>query len=61
MQNHVKVRENPIVTNLAEDPLFKSIFTNELNDLVKLFEKYNYEIRIAGGAVRDLLMDKKVR
>lgn len=61
MQNHVKVRENPIVTNLADDPLFKSIFTNELNDLVKLFEKYNYEIRIAGGAVRDLLMDKKVR
>lgn len=26
--------------------------------LHKLFQKYNYELRIAGGAVRDLLMGK---
>lgn len=54
----MKTREDPIVTKLDND-LFKSLFTNELNDLVDMFKKYNYEIRIAGGAVRDLLMNKK--
>ncbi|XP_071453957.1 CCA tRNA nucleotidyltransferase 1, mitochondrial [Hetaerina americana] len=37
---------------------FKSIFTPELEDLAKIFSKYGYEIRIAGGAVRDLLGGK---
>lgn len=54
----MKIRENPVVLKLDND-LFRSIFTDELNDLVKIFNTYNYEIRIAGGAVRDLLMDKK--
>lgn len=58
MQSNVKIRENPVVTKL-DDPLFKSIFTDEMNDLMKLFSKYNFEIRIAGGAVRDILMGKK--
>lgn len=49
-----KCRENPVVIKL-NTPEFKSIFTPELNDLSALFEKYKYEIRIAGGAVRDLL------
>ena len=34
----------------------KSIFTPELDVLASLFKKNNYEIRIAGGAVRDILM-----
>ncbi|XP_013170490.1 PREDICTED: CCA tRNA nucleotidyltransferase 1, mitochondrial-like [Papilio xuthus] len=51
----LKCRENPVVTQL-DTPEFKSLFTDEVLDLKKLFEKYQYELRIAGGAVRDLLM-----
>ncbi|GJQ79227.1 hypothetical protein Trydic_g5471 [Trypoxylus dichotomus] len=50
-----KHREQPIITKL-NTPAFKSIFTNELTLLISLFKKYNFEIRIAGGAVRDLLV-----
>lgn len=58
MDPNIKVREDPIVVKL-DNELFKSLFTPELEHLVALFKKYNHEIRIAGGAVRDLLMDKK--
>lgn len=37
---------------------FQSIFTPELKSLIEIFEKNNHELRIAGGAVRDLLLDK---
>ncbi|XP_018576883.1 CCA tRNA nucleotidyltransferase 1, mitochondrial isoform X2 [Anoplophora glabripennis] len=53
-----KARKDPVIMKL-DSPEFKSIFSEELNKLVSFFEKYNYEIRIAGGAVRDLLMGKK--
>lgn len=53
--NIPKSRENPVIMKL-ESPEFQSIFTDELKTLSELFKKYNYEIRIAGGAVRDLLM-----
>jgi len=36
----------------------KSIFTPELGELEQLFRLHGYELRIAGGAVRDLLSDK---
>ncbi|CAL2042567.1 unnamed protein product [Caenorhabditis brenneri] len=36
---------------------FRALFTPELLKLRDLFAKRNYEIRIAGGAVRDLLMN----
>lgn len=49
------MRTNPAFRKVAT-PEFKSIFTPELNDLVALFKKYDYELRIAGGAVRDILM-----
>lgn len=49
-----KCREDPVVLKL-DTPEFKNIFTQEVLDLKKLFDKYNYEIRIAGGAVRYLL------
>lgn len=58
MDPNVKVREDPVVVKL-DNELFRSIFTDELNHLVEVFKKHNYEIRVAGGAVRDLLMDKK--
>ncbi|CAH0400537.1 unnamed protein product [Chilo suppressalis] len=54
----LKHRENPVVTKL-DSPEFKSIFTSEVQELRRLFDKYNYEIRIAGGAVRDLLLGQK--
>ncbi|TMW53834.1 hypothetical protein DOY81_001119 [Sarcophaga bullata] len=53
-----RMRDNPAVKKI-DSPEFKSIFTEELNSLVDLFHKYNYELRIAGGAVRDILMEKK--
>ncbi|XP_034238421.1 CCA tRNA nucleotidyltransferase 1, mitochondrial [Thrips palmi] len=52
-----KPRIDPIIMKL-DSPEFKALFTPELKSLVSMFEKYNYEIRIAGGAVRDLLMGK---
>lgn len=39
-------------------PEFHTLFTPELKQLKSLFDKYDYELRIAGGAVRDLLMGK---
>lgn len=36
---------------------FKSIITDELKELFKIFDKNNYELRIAGGAVRDLILN----
>lgn len=58
MDKNLKFRENPIALKL-DNELFKSIFTDDLNKLLEIFNKYNYEIRIAGGAVRDILMEKK--
>lgn len=48
-------RLDPVIKKL-DTPEFHSIFTPELNTLATLFQKYNYELRIAGGAVRDILM-----
>uniref|UniRef100_A0A0K0EIE3 Poly A polymerase head domain-containing protein n=1 Tax=Strongyloides stercoralis TaxID=6248 RepID=A0A0K0EIE3_STRER len=38
---------------------FKELFTPELIQLSNLFKENGFEIRIAGGAVRDLLLGKK--
>ncbi|KAL2741908.1 hypothetical protein V1477_009537 [Vespula maculifrons] len=60
MENEIQPssRDNPIIMKL-DVPIFHSIFTPELNTLSELFKKYNYPLRIAGGAVRDILMDLK--
>ncbi|CAH0594295.1 unnamed protein product [Chrysodeixis includens] len=55
MDLELKSRENPVVLKLESEE-FKGIFTPEVAALKSLFDKYNYEIRVAGGAVRDLLM-----
>lgn len=55
MDLNLKVRSNPIVLKL-DTPEFKSIFNEELIDLINLFKKHNYELRVAGGAVRDILL-----
>jgi len=36
----------------------ESFFTPELRDLEKVFRRHGCELRIAGGAVRDLLSEK---
>jgi len=48
-------RIDPVVMKL-DSPEFRSVFTPELQTLASLFKKHNYELRIAGGAVRDILM-----
>jgi tRNA nucleotidyltransferase (CCA-adding enzyme) len=39
-----------------DTPEFRSLFTPELKQLTEVFKQYNHELRIAGGAVRDLIM-----
>lgn len=51
-----KARENPVVTKLQTKE-FQSLFTPELKALISVFDKHKFELRIAGGAVRDLLMN----
>lgn len=51
-------RSNPVIMKL-DTPEFKSIFTLELMTLASIFKNHNFELRIAGGAVRDLLLGKK--
>ncbi|KAK7103102.1 hypothetical protein V1264_018065 [Littorina saxatilis] len=41
-----------------DTPEFHQLFTPELTQLKSLFDKHGFELRIAGGAVRDLLMSK---
>ncbi|XP_001863506.2 CCA tRNA nucleotidyltransferase 1, mitochondrial [Culex quinquefasciatus] len=48
-------RLDPVVMKI-DSPEFRSIFTKELEDLIELFRRYDHEIRVAGGAVRDILM-----
>ena len=46
-----------MATSKIDSPNFHSIFTEELNELSRLFKKHSFDLRIAGGAVRDILMD----
>lgn len=55
MDINLKSRENPVVLKL-DSTEFHNILTPEVQELRRLFDKYQYEIRVAGGAVRDLLM-----
>ena len=47
------------MTEKINTPEFREVLTNDLKYLFELFKKYSYELRIAGGAVRDLLMGMK--
>ncbi|XP_014205866.1 CCA tRNA nucleotidyltransferase 1, mitochondrial [Copidosoma floridanum] len=48
-------RKNPVI-KILDTPEFKSIFTPELETLADMFKRHKHELRIAGGAVRDILM-----
>ena len=46
-----------LTTQKIDSPAYRSILNPPLLKLVDLFKKHGHEIRIAGGAVRDILMD----
>ncbi|EFO23490.1 hypothetical protein LOAG_04995 [Loa loa] len=48
----------PVVQKI-DTPQFKALFTPELIKLNDLFKRNNFQLRMAGGAVRDLLMGIK--
>ncbi|XP_050440630.1 CCA tRNA nucleotidyltransferase 1, mitochondrial [Adelges cooleyi] len=50
-----KSRAVPRVMKL-ENTQYGFIFSPELTQLLQVFEKYKYEIRLCGGAVRDILL-----
>ena len=44
--------------NVKDWPAFQRLLSPELKSLVSYFDKHGHEIRIAGGAVRDLMAGK---
>jgi len=56
--NEIRSRIDPVIMKL-DTTEFRSIFTPELQIVTDLFKIYSYELRIAGGAVRDLLINKR--
>lgn len=51
MDLEIPVRPNPIVTRLDSHE-FKAIFNDGLRALIDIFKRNDFELRIAGGAVR---------
>ena len=51
-------RKAKLKTMKLEQSQMERVLTPELRTLSGIFSKHGYELRIAGGAVRDLLMDK---
>lgn len=48
----------PKIYKTKNTETFKKILTPELIYLNEVFKKYNYELKISGGAVRDLTLDQ---
>ncbi|XP_061779901.1 CCA tRNA nucleotidyltransferase 1, mitochondrial isoform X1 [Nerophis lumbriciformis] len=48
-----------LVTMQLKTSQFQVLFNDGLNELAEIFKKHQYELRIAGGAVRDLLSGKR--
>lgn len=46
-------------TMKVDSPEFRNLFTPELRQLAEIFKQNNYELRLAGGPVRDLLLQKQ--
>jgi len=53
-----KMAEPQLKMMKINSPGFESLFTEELKDLIAVFKRHGHELRIAGGAVRDLLSGK---
>ena len=58
MCENLTANATPSITRI-DSPLFSNIFTEGVVQLKKLFEENNYEIRLCGGAVRDILLNKE--
>ncbi len=56
-KNKIRFQTTCFKTYQLQNDLFKKIITPELSSLTDLFKKYHFELRICGGAVRDLLMN----
>jgi len=48
-------RRKMTTKDISQDPHFRALLTPELEQLSDIFNRHGFEIRIAGGAVRDLL------
>ncbi|KAI0984829.1 hypothetical protein GJ496_004696 [Pomphorhynchus laevis] len=53
-----RIWSTKLKTAMINQSLFQTICSKELIQLKDIFERYSFELRIAGGAVRDLLMNK---
>lgn len=51
MDKELNSRIDPVIKKIDSNE-FNSVLTENLNYLIGLFDKYKYELRIAGGAVR---------
>ena len=56
VQNTIKELKNMV---LKEEKLDTTIITPDIKDLGKLFKKNGYEVRVVGGAVRDVALGKQ--
>ncbi|XP_031630117.1 CCA tRNA nucleotidyltransferase 1, mitochondrial-like [Contarinia nasturtii] len=57
LEANFKWRADPVITTLDPKKLESVLQGEEMLELIELFKKNGYELRIAGGAVRDLLMN----
>ncbi|XP_043097935.1 CCA tRNA nucleotidyltransferase 1, mitochondrial [Puntigrus tetrazona] len=57
--HHLTWSRRSLVTMQLKTKEFESLFTDGLVGLAEMFEKNQFELRIAGGAVRDLLSGKR--
>lgn len=54
---NLKPRSTPVIMKL-EKSKYGFIFSPQLTTVLQVFDKYKYEIRLCGGAVRDILLGK---
>uniref|UniRef100_H2Z5A1 Poly A polymerase head domain-containing protein n=1 Tax=Ciona savignyi TaxID=51511 RepID=H2Z5A1_CIOSA len=51
------IKKVPVITRL-DSPEYKNLFTKGLKYVMELFKAENHQLRICGGAVRDLILGK---
>ena len=42
----------------VDTPNFQTVVTQELKQVIQIFQENDYQIRLVGGVVRDLLLDQ---
>ena len=51
-----RAQSKMLITQKIDTPEYRTLLTPSLTKLAELFKSNNYELRVAGGAVRDILM-----